>query len=314
MIGPGKGRGRACNWDSALGISPSKHWDISLFQHARTSGQYLSQTGWILMVASKLKYVTEGLEQQQPLCATLLELWRRDLMSVDADIAAMEVFVEVMEPFVRIMEIMGSESWVTISAARLLLFKLLSHHLPESPSDSRLKEQVKSAVLAKLKVCYENTALLDKACFLDPRFKGLSFLSQTERSAIVHTVEEELAADLDTLDTTAITSSDCAEPSPKKPKKGTLMDLLSYVLGTETAEDSPVNTAEKAHREVAKYVAFEPVQDHHPLKENSRKLPLLSKLAKKYPVYTSNICAFRTSFQFGRIHRESEKGMPVTRK
>lgn len=92
-------------------------------------------------------------------------------------------------------------------------------------------------------------------------------------------------ADLDTLDTTATTSSDCAEPSPKKPKKGTLMDLLSDVLGTETAEDSPVNTAEKAHREVAKYVALEPIQDHHPLKwwkENSRKLPLLSKLAKKY--------------------------------
>ena len=90
-----------------------------------------------------------------------------------------------------------------------------------------------------------------------------------------------VAGDLDALDT----SSDCAEPSPKKPKKGTLMDLLSDVLGTETAEDSPVNTAEKAHREVAKYVVLEPVQDHHPLKwwkENSHKLPPLSKLAKKY--------------------------------
>ena len=52
----------------------------------------------------------------------------------------MEVFVEVMEPFVRITEIMGSETWVTISAARPLLFKLLSYHLLESPSDSRLKK------------------------------------------------------------------------------------------------------------------------------------------------------------------------------
>ena len=141
----------------------------------------------------------------------------------------MEIFVEVMEPFVRITEIIGSEMWVTISAACPLLFKLLRHHLPESPSDPRLKKQVKSAVLAKLNVCYENTALLDKACFLDPRFKALSFLSQVERNAIVHTVEEELAAvagDLDALDA----SSDCAQPSPKKPKKGTLMDLLSDVL------------------------------------------------------------------------------------
>ena len=75
-------------------------------------------------------------------------------MPIDAEIAAIETFVEVMEPFVRMKEIMGSETWVTISAAHPLLFKLLCSHLPESPSDSRLKKQVKSAVLAKLKVCY----------------------------------------------------------------------------------------------------------------------------------------------------------------
>ena len=34
------------------------------------------------------------LEQQQPLCATLLELRRTDLMPVDAEIAAMEIFME----------------------------------------------------------------------------------------------------------------------------------------------------------------------------------------------------------------------------
>lgn len=47
-------------------------------------------------------------------------------MPVDAEIAAMETFVEVMEPFVRITEIMGSETWVTISATRPLLFKPLT--------------------------------------------------------------------------------------------------------------------------------------------------------------------------------------------
>ena len=108
-----------------------------------------------------------------------------------------------------------------------------------------------------------------------------------ERNEIVSAVEEELAGDLDALDTstTTTTNIDCAEPLPKKPMKGTLIDLSSDLLGTETAEASPINTAEKADREVAKYVALEPVQDHHPLKwrkENSHRLPLLPKLAKKY--------------------------------
>jgi len=73
-----------------------------------------------------------------------------------------------------------------------------------------------------------------------------------ERNAIVSVVEEELAGGLDALDTsTTATSTDCAEPLPKNPKKGTRMDILSDVLGTETAADSPVNTAVEVHREVA---------------------------------------------------------------
>ena len=57
-----------------------------------------------------------------------------------------------------------------------------------------------------------------------------------ERNAIVSAVEEELAGDLDALDTsTTATSTDCAEPLPKNPKKGTRMDVLSDVLGAETA-------------------------------------------------------------------------------
>ena len=112
------------------------------------------------------------LEQQQPLCATLLELRRPDLMPTDAEITAMEIIVEVMEPFVQITEIMGAETWVTSSAVRPLLYKLLHNHLSVSSADSRLKKEVKSAIQEKLQVCYASrAALLDKSCFLDPRFR-----------------------------------------------------------------------------------------------------------------------------------------------
>ena len=100
-------------------------------------------------------------------------------------------------------------------------------------------------------------ALLDKSCFLGPRFKGLNFLSQAERNAIV---EEELASDLATLDSgcglTANSESDLTMgPLSKKSKKGKLMTLLSDVLGTDAAEGDavPMDAAEMAHREVANY-------------------------------------------------------------
>ena len=55
-------------------------------------------------------YMLQGiLEQQQPLCATLHELRRPDLMPTDAKITAMEIIVEVMEPIAQITEIMGQK-------------------------------------------------------------------------------------------------------------------------------------------------------------------------------------------------------------
>lgn len=94
------------------------------------------------------------LEQQEPLCATVLELKRTDLMPTDADITAMEVVVDEMEPFVQITEIMGAKTWVSSSAVCPLLNKLIHNHLPASSSNSRLNKEVKSAILKKLQVCY----------------------------------------------------------------------------------------------------------------------------------------------------------------
>ena len=61
------------------------------------------------------------LEQQQPVCATLIEIRRADLMSTDNEITIMETFVEIMRPITEITEVMGGEKRVTLSAARLFL-------------------------------------------------------------------------------------------------------------------------------------------------------------------------------------------------
>ena len=72
------------------------------------------------------------LEQQQHLCATLLELKKGDLMRSDGEFSTMENNVEIMKPLVDITEAIGAEKWVTISTIKILRVILVS-----KPTDTR---------------------------------------------------------------------------------------------------------------------------------------------------------------------------------
>ena len=65
------------------------------------------------------------IKQQQPICATLLEIKRGDLMPSEVEFAAMESFIKILKPLVELTETMGGQKWVTISAVRPFLYKLL---------------------------------------------------------------------------------------------------------------------------------------------------------------------------------------------
>ena len=111
-------------------------------------------------------------------------------MPNDAEISDMEGFVEAMQPFTEIIE------QVSFSAVRLFLYKLLSVHRIEKPSDSNIIKQIKQVVKSDLEDRYSDPhlmMLLNKACFLDPRFKSLSFLSDENRKDVICSVEEEAA-------------------------------------------------------------------------------------------------------------------------
>ena len=53
--------------------------------------------------------VQQVLEQQQPLCATLLELKEGDFMPSDAEFTTMENYVLIMKPLVDITETIGAK-------------------------------------------------------------------------------------------------------------------------------------------------------------------------------------------------------------
>ena len=83
------------------------------------------------------------LSQQQPLCATLLELHKGDMMPSDSEFTTLELFVKVMKPLVEITEAIGAEKWVTISVIRPVIHKLLEVYFKSKSGDSRLETTIK---------------------------------------------------------------------------------------------------------------------------------------------------------------------------
>ena len=183
-------------------------------------------------------------------------------MPSETKFQAMETFVEVMKPIAEITTVVGAEKWVTISAVRPLLYKLLHVHLTENHSDTRLMKMVKKAVLEKLQGYYTNPVtakLLNKACFLDPRFRTLPFLSAGEKEVIMNAVQDE-AQELVDLEKRA--EPEGPEPPTSKKPRNThegLMTLLSDVMGQAEAPRSPVDPEEKERREVQKYALLDAV-------------------------------------------------------
>lgn len=172
------------------------------------------------------------LTQQQPLCATLLEVKRGDLMPSDSEFTVMETYVKVMKPLVEITEIMGAQKWVTISAVRPLLHKLLNVSFVSSVGDSVVERSMKQAMKQNLSSRYQGTTeFLNKACFLDPRFRSLPFLSSDEKEVVYDEILDEVISSSTSSSTQGATEqSGHGEPPPKKSR---LLDLLGDVFNIQ---------------------------------------------------------------------------------
>ena len=101
--------------------------------------------------------VNRILEQQQPICTTLIEIHKPELMLTDTEISTMEDFVDVMKPIVKITEKIGGKMQVTVSAVRPLVQKLLTNYLNITAEDSRVKKKIKKAVKLDLESRYQDT-------------------------------------------------------------------------------------------------------------------------------------------------------------
>ena len=134
------------------------------------------------------------LNQQQPICATLMELKKGDLMSTVGELKTLEHFIKVMKPFVKITEALGAEKWVTISSLTPLLYKILNVYLKVSSDNDKVVVSMKEAMYCDLSSRYRGTQclVLNKAAFLDASFKSLPFLKPEEKDDIATAIVEEI--------------------------------------------------------------------------------------------------------------------------
>lgn len=106
---------------------------------------------------------------------------RKTCVPSQADITATEEIVTVMKAMKTATVAMEEEKTPTLSAVAPVLAHLLKD-LQESPSDSNLTKEIKSAICQDLKKRYlnEERESLHVCAALDPRFKTLPFLSEDE--------------------------------------------------------------------------------------------------------------------------------------
>ena len=194
----------------------------------------------------------------------------------------MEEFVVLMKPLVDITEAVGADEWITISTLRPILHKLLNAHFVHDANDSQLTKSMKRVLSGDLSERYTNDKLqlLTKACFLDPRFKSLKFLSEASRTEVICDLKLDINL-IHPVDSSRVS----LEPLPKKSNsEHKLMDFIGEMAGSSKKMESCLSLEEQLDTEISRYKGEEHT-DKSPLlwwSSFKGRYPLLTQLAKHY--------------------------------
>ena len=124
--------------------------------------------------------LTRFIEQQQAICAVMLEGSSRDdrhLMPTDVEISVAEELIVVIKAFHDATEIISGEKYPKIGIVKLLL-KKFKVTLATREDDSSLVKQMKGVIQKDIGQRYQGediSTLLKVAMFLKPRYKDAIF-------------------------------------------------------------------------------------------------------------------------------------------
>ncbi len=166
--------------------------------------------------------------------------------------------------------------------------------LKPSNEDTTLTSDIKLKMCSVLQGKYEPAALqelLEKACFLDPRYRG-DYINDTETKSKL--IEEMVGVEDEGSAASASVVGDGDQGQavvPPAAKKKTLGDLLK---SRTTSASAPIPKRARADNELTRYLQEESIDSNaNPLfwwRDNQSRYPLLSKVARKYMC----ICATST--------------------
>ncbi|XP_065096446.2 E3 SUMO-protein ligase ZBED1-like [Paramisgurnus dabryanus] len=260
---------------------------------------------------SAYEMVDRFLEQQPAVCAALLSPQVRrgesDICTLtEADISNAEDIIKALKPMKDATVLMSEESSPSICLIAPLQAQLIQDSSGES--ESSMVREIKHAISGDLSKRYKseqerNTLLTASA--LDPRFKGLPFLSVEEREMYGRLiaeaasleqevrVEEEETPEHNTLreeDTLTTEEEHHQSPSNKRKSSSSLLEnLLGNTFTDARVQQQPMSAYARAEKEVTNYrsapslpLSEDPLswwtKHARPMSSYSEDVPLLKRL------------------------------------
>ncbi|GFY54744.1 zinc finger BED domain-containing protein 1 [Trichonephila inaurata madagascariensis] len=248
---------------------------------------------------STLKLVKRFLENQLPICKTLLEYPnKKHLMLEGNEISALEDFTTATELLEDITSSLSGEQYTTASAV-LPLYMKIKNNLQNKDEDSSLLKSIKSEILESLNK-YESHTMssnLQLSTLCDPRFR-LNFIESPEE------VKKLAVAKMRNIYTTQKTSNpDNFENIKTRTKEQNKKGLAKFfdVFGSNSNSENTRNSSQEAEKELNEYLSMPRVSfEHDPLdwwKVHYESFPSLEVLARKYLcIQGSSVASERCKF------------------
>lgn len=224
------------------------------------------------------------LAREESILEVLTSSGVKDLEFTKADVQMLEGLIEILQPLMELSEELGEQS-ATSAATIWPSIALMKTLLCPYEFDLPTIKEVKKVMFAIVKECFNSPSLqtlLSQICFLDPRFKSLPFMNDSEKAEVRNTIAQAAAWLIPQGSSSDGGTSN--EPQRKKQKRSLASLFEGIIPQQHVVETTSDNTV--IQRELQKYCTEEALSlTSDPMQwwsNNCHRFPILQKLARKY--------------------------------